>query len=429
MRLCHNLVSAKDFRPKRASSVTDKARWLTVTVALDHFEKYREPIGTLITATAKVYCHKQGINGSQLKEIVEYSKLALKRQIPAPAAVTDKVVEFKKEVLKANAVERLIDLQSRGELTDEKWLEISREAIELLSPNKYQSIDYFSSSEDRIDRRRFQRQDRFPYLLIPEFDIHMRAIARGHLGLLIAPYKRGKSLGLIHIARAYTVQRLNVLYITLEDPLLDVEDRFDAGITHLPIKNIGQLPKTFRKRFNQFRRHLRSRIKIVDGTEKHVTVADIEDWIDEERSRGFMVDAVIVDYDDEINPVKKHDDRRNAFAEIYRDMRKVASRKNVIFWTAAQTQRNTMGLKILSGDRLAEDISKVRKVGIALALGQGDWGEASIYLHVAAHKFDKQHFGCNIMTNKDKMLFYDPVRTAKALKHPERYKPKEDDDE
>lgn len=429
LRLCHSLVTAKDFRPKKASSETDKARWVTVTVALSHFEKYREPIGQIITAAVKAHCHKNHINGDQLRELVAYSNKALKRKIPAPAAITDKVLEFKRELLKANAVDQLIELQSRGELTDEKWLEISREAVELLGPHKYEAIDYFKESEARIDRRKFQRTDRFPLLFIQEFDFHMRAIARGHVGLLLAPYKRGKSLGLIHIAKAYTIQRMNTLYITLEDPVLDVEDRFDASITYLPIKTIGQMPRTFRRRFKNFRRHVRSRLKIVDGTEKNVTVPLIEDWIDEERSKGFLIDAVIIDYDDELKAVKSNQDRRMEFAEIYRDLRKLASRKNVALWTAAQTQRNTMGLKILSGDRLAEDVSKVRKVSMALALGQGDWGEDSIYLHVAAHKFDKQHFGVNIMTNKAKMLFYDAELTAKARKHPEKYRPREDDDE
>jgi hypothetical protein len=108
-------------------------------------------------------------------------------------------------------------------------------------------------------------------------------------------------------------------------------------------------------------------------------------------------------------------------ADIYRDLRQLASRKNAILWTAAQTKRSTASKRILGGDDLAEDISKVRKVAMALSLGQGDWGEDSIFIWVAAHKFDRQHIGCNIMSNKNRMLIYDREATLKAARNPEKY--------
>ncbi len=425
LKLCQSLVTAKDFKPKGKSGENAHNRWIVADVALAHFEKYREPLGRLITAELKAHCATLRLQGDKADTLVAYGRRLYKKKILAPTAITDKVVQFKREKIKASAVEELIELQATGELTDAKWMEVSRRAIEVISGEKYSSVDYFKTAADRIQRRKVYREDRFPFLLIPEFDEQVRAIARGHLGLILAPYKRGKSLMLIHIARAYVLQRLNVLYITLEDPVQDVEDRFDASITHLPIKRLGRMPKRFRERFKQFTRLLRAKLRIVDGTEKDVTAATIDQMIEEERAAGFNVDAVIVDYDDEIKALKKSPERRMEFAEIYRDLRKLASTRNIILWTAAQTQRGTGQMKILSGDRLAEDVSKVRKVACALALGQGDWGEESIYIHVAAHKFDRQHWGCNIMSDKDRMLIYSQSKTAAAKKNPPR--PKEDD--
>lgn len=425
LKICQQLITAKDFRPKGKSSDKAHNRYLIADVALGHFGKYREPLGSLIGAELKHYCATNKISGDRADSLIGYGKKLFRKTIVTPTAITDKVVQFKREKIKAAAVEELIELQGQGKLTDEKWLEVSRRAVEVVSGDRYSSSDYFAEYLERNQRRRIYQGDRFPFLLIPEFDDQCRAIARGHLGLILAPYKRGKSLMLIHIARAYVLQRLNVLYITLEDPKQDVEDRFDASITQLPIQDLSHMSRRFKDRFKQFKRLLRAKLRVADGTERSVSVPMIENWIAEERSRGFYPDAVIVDYDDELVAVKKQSERRLEFAEIYRDLRKLASTKNVLLWTAAQTQRGTGNMKILSGDRLAEDVSKVRKVACALSLGQGDWGEDSIYLHVAAHKFGRQHWGVNMMSDKSRMLIYSQLRTAKAIKNP----PKKEFDE
>lgn len=414
------LLSASDFKVPKAEG-QDALRFTIAELALGHFEQYREPIKDLLLAEVKAYAKRARLSNIQRLEAIKYAKRLLRKNVSAISSITEKVVQFKRERMKAAAVQRMIDMQSRGELTDEAWLQLSREAIESITGPGYHVSNYFQESRRRIDRRRAVRDNRFPFTLIEPLDARVRAIAKGHLGLVIAPYKRGKSLMLLWIAVAYILQRLNVLFITLEDPQTDVEDRFDACITNLPIKKLGRMPRTFRQRFKQFKRLVRSHLRIVDGTERRMTMAEIERIYEEERNKGFIADAVIVDYDDEIVPVKKYSERRMEFAEIYRDMRRFASTKHVLFWTAAQSKRATGGKKQLGGDDLAEDISKVRKVSFALSLGQGEWGEDSVYLWVAAHKFDKQHLGCNIMTDRMRMMIYDREKTIEAERDPERF--------
>lgn len=423
LRTCHHLLDAKDFKPKGIKEPQDANRWTVCKLALDHYERYREPIKDMLSAEILDHCRKNKLNGSGQVELVSYAKKLLKKKVVAADSIADKIIQFKRERRKAAAVEEMIELQGRGELTDEAWLELSRKAIESMTENPYYVSDYFDDEElsKRIDRRRSRSDNRFPFLLIEGIDTQVRAIAKGHLGLVMAPYKRGKSLMLIWIAVAYVLQRLNVLFITLEDPPQDVEDRFDACITNLPINKLQTMPKTLRDRFRYFKRLIRSRLKIVDRTEHKTTVRDIEAIYEDERNKGFIADAIIVDYDDEVAASKKNNERRLEMADIYRDFRQLASRRSVLLWTAAQSKRATAMKKQLGGDDLAEDISKIRKVAMALSLGAGDWGPDSIYLWVAAHKFDKQHCGANIMTDKKRMMIYDRVKTKLAKKNPEMY--------
>jgi hypothetical protein len=421
LKTCSPMLEHKDFKPKGQSGAKELNRWIIAKLALEHFEKYKEPIRDLLGVELLAYCKKHKMEGSKQKDLVTQGRRLTRKKVVAVESITDKVVQFKREHKKALAVQEMIELQSRGELTDEKWLELSKQAIAELEGSSYAVSEYFEELSTRIDRRGLVKDNRFPVTLIEPLDAKVRAIARGHVGLVLAPYKRGKSLMLIWLAVAYVLQRLNVLFVTLEDPLLDVEDRFDACVTNLPIRKLATMPKTLKERFQFFKRLVRSRLKIVDGTERKMSIAAIEELWEDERNKGFMADVVIVDYDDEIAPVRKQPERRLELADIYRDMRQFASRKNVFFWTAAQTKRSTASKRILGGDDLAEDISKVRKVSFALSLGQGDWGEDSIFLWVAAHKFDRQHVGCNIMSCKERMMIYDRETTIKVTRDPEKF--------
>lgn len=416
LKQCSHLVTAQDFRPQSGQgSKSGYARWLISDLALTHFRKYREPIGALLRSQILGYARKNNLNAGQLDGLLELSTQIRKLKLTGVTATVDQVLDYKRDRMKTEAVEELIALQGQGKLSDEKWLEISHRAIDIVSGTALQCTDYLEHLEDRIERRRqTQHQRHNPFLLIDPFDVMVKSIGRGHLGLALAPYKRGKSMFLIHISRAYVLQHLNVLFITLEDPLSDVEDRFDAAVTALPVHQLTELPKRLRRRFSRFQKTLRARLDIYDGTEGGVSVDYIDHLMEERRDRGFPVDACIVDYDDEIETQHKKE-RRFEFADIYRGLRRVGAKHSAIMWTAAQTQRFTEDLKVISGDRLAEDISKIRKATMAVSLGKGEWGDESYYLWVAAHKFDTQHQGCNIMGNKKRMLFYDRDATRERM--------------
>ena len=160
---------------------------------------------------------------------------------------------------------------------------------------------------------------------------------------------------------------------------------------------------------------MRSRLKIIDGTEGGISVLRIEEIWERERNRGFTADVVVIDYDDEIKPPRKQEERRFEFADIYRSLRTFAAQKQVIVWTAAQTGRKTENMKVITAAATAEDISKIRKATLAIGIGKGDWGENSRYLYVAAHKFDKMHVGCNIMGDFGSGIFYDREATMREL--------------
>lgn len=391
-------------------------RMAVAGLAIDFYNRYRQPVGKMLKVELIEYARKTGWKEANKTRLLEYGDTFTinGHKRVAPDAALEKVKTYKTELELARAIENMQNHLETGTLSMDEALKIIREASEKVQWNTDRPTNIFSDKEleKRMARRELQtRRTRYPALLIDPLDRMIRIIARKHLGLILAPYKRGKTMLFVWLALAYVLQNMNVLHFTLEDPKEDIEDRFDAAITNLPMSRLTENPDRTKIRFQRYKKYARSKLKVVDGTNGETSIAAIENTFEQERSRGFVADVILIDYDDEIKPIKKQTERRMEFADIYRDFRAMLARHELIGWTASQTSRKSDEMKIISGKYVAEDISKIRKASFALSLGQGEWGDDSIFLWVAAHRYDRQHVGGNILTNKDKSLFYDREST------------------
>lgn len=409
-----HLLSRDDF--KGLDKGAGNERMAVAGLALDFYNRYRQPVGKLFKVELIEYARKTGWTDASKQRLIEYgeSLVGNGHKRVAPDAALEKVKAYKTELELARAIDNMQNHLEMGSLSVEEFLKIAREAAEKVNWNTDRPTNIFADKEleKRIARRELQtRRMRFPALLIDPLDRMIRIIARKHLGLILAPYKRGKTMLFIWLALAYVLQNLNVMLITLEDPKEDMEDRFDAAITNLPMSRLTENPDRVKQRFQRYKKYARTKLKVVDGTNGETTIPGIENIFEQERSRGFVADVVLIDYDDEIRPVKKQSERRMEFADIYRDFRAMLARHELIGWTASQTSRKSDDMKIISGKYIAEDISKIRKASFAMSIGQGEWGDDSVFLWVAAHRYDKQHVGSNIIMNKEKSLFYDREAT------------------
>lgn len=412
LRQYGHMLKADDFRPVTGK---DLESWTLATLALEHYERYHSPIGKLLTAAVKDHAHASNLSKDNRVKLQDYAASTLVRRVKSAAAVTDLLVEYKKQIAKTHALNRLIELNGAGELTDEEFRKITSEALDI-DFHKREPQDYFKRYEDRIKRRLIRDDWRYPLIMVDPLDVQIRIVARSHLGVIVAPAKRGKSLALGHIATAYSFQDLNVLYFTLEDPLDDLEDRLDSMVSAIPIKYLAHLPNKARWRLGRALKKYRGKIWTFDGTDGGVSVSTVEKVFLEQRDLGNLADVIIVDYDDEIKPPRKQSERRFEFADIYRELRQFAAKHNVIVWTAAQSNKISTDKKIITEKDIAEDYSKIRKCSFALSIGMGEWGDDSYNLWVMAHRNDRKGFSIPIMSDLSRMLFYDREATLHQMK-------------
>lgn len=427
-----SLLSPDDFKP--ISRDGDKEPWIIAKIAFDHWKQSREPIGALLRTFVIDHADTAKMGEKPTEKLLKVVKEIndIKRDVISVDAVAQKVIKFKKTRLKKIAVEKAAELLEKGELTDEEWYKICIRGVENFGENRHDATNYLEDTEVRIKRREIHsRIIKYPLLMIDPLDEAVHTVTRKQHGIVLAPSGNGKSLGLIWIAISYVLQGLNVIYITLEDDRAITEDRFDACLTGIATKELVDKERRFRRRFKRIKNYFHSRLKIIDGTEGGVSVARIEEIWERERNMGFVADAILTDYDEEIDPATKYGKdaagKRLEVSEVHRDYRRLMARRNLIGWMASQTNRKAVGKKFITKDLVGEDWGKIKKAFCCIGVGQGDWGDDSKFLFITKSKTDKSNIGWNIMSDFNKGTFYDRDKTLKMIRKEKRRQKKEKD--
>jgi replicative DNA helicase len=407
------LLSAEHFKPRRGEGMEEAH--IIAQMAFKYWKDYREPIGGMLQTEVLDYIreHKRKIGKRQRHKLLDLVQtIKSTNGLVAVEAVEKKVIEYLRRRNKAVAIKELIELQEKGELSDSKFQRICRNAVETMD-NTLKVSDYTAeeSIEKRIKRREKNKDRKFPYLMIDPLDKQVRTFPRGEIGVILAKYKTGKSTMACHLDQAYALQGYNVLHFTLEDNAEMVEDRLDASFTGIKMKRLMDKSSRLKRRMRKKLLRVRGQIKVIDGTEG-MTIQRMEEIADNFRNQGFNADMIMVDADEGIvaaEHYKGDDGERKESIQNYKDLKKWAAKTDRWIWVCAQTKRGKGTRKmIVTGDDSAIDISKMRRCGMGVGVGDGpeEWGDDGRYLNVAVHRYDRGGRGCPVMGDFERAIFY-----------------------
>jgi hypothetical protein len=417
------ILAPDDFKPRRGEGMIE-AYWIAQAAA-KYWKDYREPIAGMLKTEMLDYIrvNKKRIGSKSRERLMDLVESIQKGNgMVAVEAIEKKVIDYKRRKQMKRAVNELIELQENGGLSPEKWMSICRKAVEF-TDHTLKISDYTNkeSVEKRIKRREKDSGRKFPLLFIDPLDQNIRTFPRGEFGMGLAKYKIGKSTFAVHLAQSYALQEFNVLLFTLEDPGEMVEDRMDAAFTGIPMKRLMDKSNKLKRRMRRRLQIIRGKIKIVDGTDGGMSLQRMEEVWENFRNQGFDADVVICDYDEGVVPAEHHNGdggERREMMEIYKDWKRFISRRQLYGWILAQTKRGKSGQRkmVVTGDDAAIDISKVKRCGMCIGIGDGpeDFGDDGRYLFIAAHRYDKSRLGWPIKGNFQKAIFYDKELTVEA---------------
>lgn len=415
--VCHD-IAAEDF--------PEKSEQIVAEIALKFWEDHSEPVGSLLRSDAEDAAKRARLNQDERKKLRDLVDLlqGAKMDLVPVKALENRVLGIRKDTFFEKALEEIITAHEKGQLSTVVLEGVVERAQRELSDRLFVSVEYLDELEKRIKRRKMKAdEERYPLLMIDPLDEKICAIGRGHFAIFVGPYSSGKSLFLMFVALAYAMQGLNVLYVTLEDPKDVLENRMDSCMTGIPMGKLHRLPNRLRRRFEEMKSLVRGRVKIVDATEGGFTISKCEKMWEQERTAGFTADAIFIDYDEEIECEKKFTGemaRKREFEEVYKRIRRMAKKLDIIVWTAAQTKRGTAGKKVITGDDIGEDISKAKKAFLAIGIGRDPDQENVKHLYIIRHRLDRSRFGVDIVSDFESGIAYDADATRLMMRKPKR---------
>ena len=415
--LCFNAEFCKLIRSIVSPNLFESAVYRDVAShAIDFVDQYGEPIAEHLPDSLENI-----LSGSDKKKAQSYQRLLdnlfLAKEGVNVKYTISKLHDFvrqqniKSAIVKAvEAIEKNGDL-NLAEIELKKGLQSQVNVFELgtnLADSK-NALDFMDELDAGI---------RTGIAELDKRDIMPRA---GEMLLLIAPMKKGKSWGLIHFGKWAILQRKTVAHVTLEMSEKRVSQRyiqsfFSIGKREAKIKvpmfevdSLGRLTdikyeeidrpalsdpdirksltQKIKKEFNK-----RSPLIIKQFPTSSLTINELEAWLDGlERFHKIVPDMLIVDYPD----LMKIDSAnlRVDTGIIYKQLRGIATKRNLAVVTATQANKEGMKAKLVADHMVAEDVSKIATADIILTYSQTDQerplGLARLYVSNARNDEDK----------------------------------------
>jgi replicative DNA helicase len=218
--------------------------------------------------------------------------------------------------------------------------------------------------------------DRVPTGII-HLDIAMEGgLGRGEVGFVLAPPNYGKSMALISIGygAAGLISRRNVAHFTLEMNEEVVGKRYAARqVFRFPKRGEDTAP--YKEEFLSVARMMmpgKVRAMKVSGT-----VNDLRSKLDALIDTGFVPGLIIVDYLDEMDPVRHRNSAYEELGDITKDLRQLGYDYNCPVWTATQTQRSALNKEVITMADIADSFKKAAKADAIIALCQTREEEAN----------------------------------------------------
>jgi replicative DNA helicase len=293
--------------------------------------------------------------------------------------VQDKALKFCKQQELQKAIVRSQKILDSGEFENyEKLEELFRAAIQI-GENNNKVEDVFTNLDDVLDE-----DFRHPIPMgISGIDKLLKGgLAKGEIGVILAPTGVGKTTVLSKIANSAFNHGYNVLQLFFEDnPKVIQRKHFTmwTGIVpdELPLHREEVLEKA-----RQVKEEMTNRLYLKKLPSDTHTMTQIKNMIRKMIADGHKIDMILVDYIDCIVPDKNLGDEWKSEGSVMRGFEALCHELSVVGWTATQGNRSSISSEVVTNDQMGGSIKKAQVghviISIAKTLQQKEMNLATI---------------------------------------------------
>ena len=309
--------------------------------------------------------------------------------------VIDELADFARHQAMLNATLEMADALDANDASKISIAIASMEEAKAVgASDSSEAHDYRRGREERKQRRRDRRNSVAGVggitTGVPELDKFLtpwRGWGRKELSILMGPPKSGKTAALVTFGINAATAGYNVFYASCEVSDTIIGDRTDANISGVPLNDFENRESEIDRAVADWEAKPGLGEFIVQSFPiRTLTVSALRRILKKYAAKGIHFDMIVVDYGDILKPEAHYQDKRHGLAEIFQDLRAMATDFNAAVLTATQTNREgtkKASRNVTDGTDAAEDYEKVRTADALITINASeadrDQGQVVLY--------------------------------------------------
>ena len=293
--------------------------------------------------------------------------------------VQEKALKFCKQQELQKVMKKAQKIIDGGEFENYDTLEeLVRDAL-LVGSKDTSMLDVFSNLDQVLDE-----DYRHPIPMgIPGIDRLLKGgLAKGEIGVILAPTGVGKSTVLTKISNHAFNLGFNVLQVFFEDNPKVIQRKHFTLWTKIHPDELSEKKDEVMQKVKDIKEKMPNELILKKLPSDTKTMLQIKNEIRKMIADGIKIDMVVVDYIDCIVPDKNLGDEWKSEGSVMRGFEAMCHELNLVGWTATQGNRSSISSEVVTTDQMGGSIKKAQVghviISVAKTLQQKEMKLATI---------------------------------------------------
>lgn len=381
VQLLNQIIVDKDFAHTivdvlESSYFDNKYFKMISTMIREYFTKYQS---TPTFETLEQIAKSEISNEMALKIVLDTLKQVKDAPFEGSVFVQEKALKFCKQQELQKAMKQAQKIIDEGDFESyDKVEELVREAIQV-GERDLGTGDVFANLDVVLDE---DFRSPVPMGIKGIDNLLKGGLAKGEIGVILAPTGVGKTTILTKIANTAFNMGYNVLQVFFEDnPKIIQRKHFTIWTGIEPDNLVFHKDKVFEK-IHEIQNSMKNKLILKKLPSDSLTMLQIKNQIRKMIADGTKIDVIIMDYIDCVMPEKALGDEWKSEGSVMRHFEAMCHELGLVGWTATQGNRSSISSEVVTTDQMGGSIKKAQVghviISVAKTLQQKELNLATI---------------------------------------------------
>jgi replicative DNA helicase len=349
---------------------------LIITMVREYYVKYQStPSFETLEQIAKAETSVEMV----LKILLDTLKKVQEAPFEGAVFVQEKALKFCKQQELQKVMNKAQKIINEGDFESYDKVEgLVRQALQV-GERETGVIEIFSGLDDVLN-------DDFRHPIpigIPGIDRLLKGgLAKGEIGVILAPTGVGKTTILTKIANSAFNMGYNVLQIFFEDNPKIIQRKHFTIWTGIEPDNLATRKDEVMEKVQEVQNSMPNKLILKKLPSDTMTMNQIKNQIRKMVADGTKIDMVTLDYIDCVVPDNLRNDEWKAEGSVMRHFEAMCHEMNIAGWTATQGNRSSISSEVVTTDQMGGSIKKAQVghviISVAKTLQQKEMKLATI---------------------------------------------------